>query len=400
MGILDRFTSIVKANINELLDKAEDPEKMVDQYLREMTESLAEVREATAGVMAEEKRCKKLLDENREETEKYEELARKALAAGNEADARVFLAKKQELAGRAEGLTVAYEGAKANADKMRQMHDKLVADIEELNARKATIKAKAAVAKTQSKVNEMTSAGDRAEGARSAFDRMEAKADEMLDRANAVAELTFSKMLDLSRHTIPANYDVKVNKTWDKYKFVGRELRGKTLGILGFGRIGQRVGELGRAFQMKIVAYDPYLPAHVFEEQQATSMGIDELLKVSDFVTIHMPLTDETKNLFNAKSISEMKDDAVVLNMARGGIVNEQDMYEALKAGKIGGYASDVMENELAAGGLTEGAGFDSPLFECENFLVSPHLGAQSTDASRDIGAHIIAKVKEALNLG
>ena len=189
MGILDRFTSIVKANINELLDKAEDPEKMVDQYLREMTESLAEVREATAGVMAEEKRCKKLLDENREETEKHEELARKALAAGNEADARVFLAKKQELAGRAEGLTVAYEGAKANADKMRQMHDKLVADIEELNARKATIKAKAAVAKTQSKVNEMTSAGDRAEGARSAFDRMEAKADGMLDRSNALSEL-------------------------------------------------------------------------------------------------------------------------------------------------------------------------------------------------------------------
>ena len=78
MGILDRFTSIVKANINELLDKAEDPEKMVDQYLREMTESLSEVREATAGVMAEEKRCKRLVDENREETEKYEELARKA----------------------------------------------------------------------------------------------------------------------------------------------------------------------------------------------------------------------------------------------------------------------------------------------------------------------------------
>ena len=217
--------------------------------------------------------------------------------------------------------------------------------------------------------------------------------------ANAVAELTFSKMLDLSRHTIPANYDVKVNKTWDKYKFVGRELRGKTLGILGFGRIGQRVGELGRAFKMNIVAYDPYLPAHVFEEQQATSMGIDELLKVSDFVTIHMPLTPETKDLFNAKSLAEMKDDAVVLNMARGGIVNEQDMYEALKAGKIGGYASDVMENELAGGGLTEGAGFDSPLFECENFLVSPHLGAQSTDASRDIGAHIIAKVKDAVHV-
>ena len=216
---------------------------------------------------------------------------------------------------------------------------------------------------------------------------------------NAVAELTISKMLDLSRHTIPANYDVKVNKNWDKYKFVGRELRGKTLGILGFGRIGQRVGELGRAFLMNVVAYDPYLPANVFEEQKATSMSIEEVLKVSDFVTIHMPLTPETKDLFNAKSIAGMKNDAVVLNMARGGIVNEHDMYEALKAGTIGGYASDVMENELAGGGLTEGATFNSPLFQCDNFIVSPHLGAQTVDASRDIGAHIIAKVKEALKL-
>ena len=217
---------------------------------------------------------------------------------------------------------------------------------------------------------------------------------------NAVAELTICKMLELSRHTIPAHRDVTVNQKWDKYAFVGRELRGKTLGVLGFGRIGQRVGELARVFKMDVVAYDPYLPAHVFEEQHAKSMSIEEVLKVSDYVTIHMPLNDETRNLFNAKSIAEMKDDAIVLNMARGGIVNEKDMYEALKAGKIGGYASDVMENELAAGGLTEGAGFDSPLFECDNFLVSPHLGAQSTDASRDIGAHIIAKVKEALNLG
>lgn len=215
---------------------------------------------------------------------------------------------------------------------------------------------------------------------------------------NAVAELTLCKLLEMSRHTIPACNDVKVNKQWDKYKFVGRELRGKTLGVLGFGRIGQRVGELARAFKMNVVAYDPFLPAEVFEQQQAKSMTIDEVLKVSDYVTIHMPLTDETRDLFNAKSIAEMKDDAVVLNMARGGIVNEKDMYEALKAGKIGGYATDVMENEL--GGLTEGAGFDSPLFECDNFIVTPHLGAQSVDASYDIGQHIIAKVKEALKLG
>ena len=216
---------------------------------------------------------------------------------------------------------------------------------------------------------------------------------------NAVAELTISKMLDISRGTMVANHDVKVLKQWDKYKFVGRELRGKTLGVLGFGRIGQRVGEIARVFGMKIVAYDPYLPAEVFAKNEAASMSIAELCEVSDFVTIHLPLNDETRNMFNKESISKMKNDAVVLNMARGGIVNEQDMYEALKAGTIGGYATDVMENELAAGGLTEGAGFDSPLFECDNFIVSPHIGAQTVDASYDIGQHIIAKVKGALNL-
>ena len=137
----------------------------------------------------------------------------------------------------------------------------------------------------------------------------------------------------------------------------------------------------------------------MFEEQHAKSLSIDEVLKVADYVTIHMPLTDETKNLFNAHSISEMKDGAVVLNMARGGIVNEADMYEALKSGKLGGYAADVMENELAAVGLTEGATFDSPLFTCDNFVITPHLGAQTVDASRDIAGLIISKVKEALNL-
>ena len=214
--------------------------------------------------------------------------------------------------------------------------------------------------------------------------------------ANAVAELTLSKMLDMSRHTMPANVDVKVNHQWDKYKFVGRELRGRTLGILGFGRIGQLVAGLAHAFKMNIVAYDPFLPDEKFGENNATKMEtIDELLKVADYVTIHMPLLPTTKNLINAESIATMKPDCIVLNMARGGIVNEQDMYEALKAGKIGGYATDVMVDELS-----EGADFNSPLFECDNFIVSPHLGAQTVDASRDIGAHIIAKVKEALNLG
>ena len=181
-GILDRFTSIIKANINDLA-------KMVDQYMRELTESLAEVREATAGVMAEETRCKRLMDENAGEIAKYDGLARKALQSGSEEDARQFLAKKQQLEAKNEGLSTAYEAAKANADKMRQMHDKLVSDIELLKGRQEAIKAKVAVAKTQDKVNDISTSGAKAEGAMSAFNRMESKADEMLDRSNAMAEL-------------------------------------------------------------------------------------------------------------------------------------------------------------------------------------------------------------------
>ena len=189
MGILERFTDIVKANINDLLDKAENPAKMIDQYLRDMTADLAEVKRETAGVMAEESRTKRMLEDNQREVEKYDGLARKALAAGNEGDARVFLSKKQQLSEKSASLQTTYEAAHTNAQKMRQMHDKLVGDIEALNARREMIKAKVAVAKTQEKVNSMASGADKAAGAMSAFDRMEAKADAMLDRANAMEEL-------------------------------------------------------------------------------------------------------------------------------------------------------------------------------------------------------------------
>lgn len=189
MGILDRFTTIVKANINELLDRAEDPAKMIDQYLVDLTDSLAEVKRETAGVMAEEKRTKRLVDDNAAEVDRMEQLAKKALSAGNEGDARAFLGKKQQLAAAGAELVKAYEAAHANADKMRQMHDKLVGDIENLKSRRETIKAKVAVAKTQEQVAGFTSGSDRAESAIAAFDRMEAKADRMLDTADAMAEL-------------------------------------------------------------------------------------------------------------------------------------------------------------------------------------------------------------------
>ena len=189
MGILDRFTTIVKANINELLDKAEDPAKMVDQYLVDLTESLAEVKKETAGVMAEEMRTRRAVERNAEEAARMEGLARKALAAGNEDDARVFLGKKQKLDATGAELAKAAEAARANAEKMRQMHDKLVGDIEDLKARRETIKAKAAVARAQEMVGGYTSGSDKAESAIEAFNRMEAKVDRDLDAANAMAEL-------------------------------------------------------------------------------------------------------------------------------------------------------------------------------------------------------------------
>lgn len=190
MGMLDRFADIIKANINDLLDKAEDPSKMIDQYLRDLTENLAEVKRETAGVMAEEARTKRLVDENASDIAKYDGLARKALSAGNEDDARTFLSKKQELEAKAASLKTTFDAAHENAAKMRQMHDKLVGDIELLNGRREAIKAKVAVAQTQDKVNEFSAGADKAAGAVSAFDRMEAKADQMLDRANAMHELS------------------------------------------------------------------------------------------------------------------------------------------------------------------------------------------------------------------
>ena len=215
--------------------------------------------------------------------------------------------------------------------------------------------------------------------------------------SNAVAELTICKMLELSRDTMTANNDVKVKHEWDKYKFMGRELRGKTVGILGFGRIGQRVGFLARAFGMKVLAYDPYLPDAVFEanEAEGTRDDVYKVLHNADYITIHVPLNDETRNLVCKEQIEQMKDGAMVINMSRGFICNEKDVYEALQSGKLGGYGADVMENELAE----NPSEFVSPLFDCDKFIVSPHAGAQTVDAAYDIGQFIIAKCKEALKL-
>lgn len=190
MAILERFNDIIKANINAVLDKMEDPSKMIDQYLTDMMEDLAEVKRETAGVMAQEARTKRLSDENDAEVAKYAEFAKKALTAGKEDDAKVFIGKKQELEAAGAGIKTAYASAHANAVKMRQMHDKLSSDIEALKARREMIKTKVSVAKTQEKLTEVKTAVEKTQGAMGAFERMEEKADKMLDQANAMAELS------------------------------------------------------------------------------------------------------------------------------------------------------------------------------------------------------------------
>ena len=189
MGILSRFTNIMSSNINALLDRAENPEKMIDQTLRNLAGDLASVKKETAAVMAEETRTRRASEANIAEVKKNMELARKALAAGNEDHARVFLNKKNEL--EAEGVTLhkLAEAAQENAVQMRQMHDKLVKDINSLQSRKATIKSNIAVAKAKERVNKMGDAGSKAEGALQAFNRFEQQAQERLDRAQSLAAL-------------------------------------------------------------------------------------------------------------------------------------------------------------------------------------------------------------------
>lgn len=192
MGILARFKDIMSSNINALLDKMEDPAKMVDQLLRQLNDDLGKVKAETAGIMAEEKRAQRELDECNQEIAKLQSYAEKAVMQGNDDDAKTFLRKKAQYAEKQASLQQAYDLAAANAQKMRQMHDKLVSQIDELDARRDTIKAKIAVAKTQERVNKIGASVGSAQSNLSAFDRLEERANKMLDTAEATAELNTS----------------------------------------------------------------------------------------------------------------------------------------------------------------------------------------------------------------
>ncbi len=201
MGILERFGAIMSSNVNAMLDKMEDPAKMIDQAMRDLEKDLGAVKSQTAAVMAEETRIKREMDETEAEMKKFAGYAEKAVIAGNDDDAMKFLQEKNRKAERFESLKQSYELAASNALKMRQMHDKLQKEITTLNERKAAIKAKIAAANTQEKLNKLAGSTP-GSGAASSFERMEEKANRMLDEANAKAELNMpqSDMPDTSKY--------------------------------------------------------------------------------------------------------------------------------------------------------------------------------------------------------
>lgn len=190
MSILSRFGDIVDSNINALLDKMEDPSKMVDKYLKDARENLAKVKEETAGIMAAEKARKRERDEAAKNVDKYMDLATKAVKAGNDGDAKVFLAKKQEAQEELAKADQVYQVAHQQAQQIIKMHDKLVGDIQELERRKNHVKATAAVAATQETLNQVAGVSAKGADVSEAFGRMEQKAQERLDRATAAAELS------------------------------------------------------------------------------------------------------------------------------------------------------------------------------------------------------------------
>ncbi len=213
---------------------------------------------------------------------------------------------------------------------------------------------------------------------------------------NAVAELTISKLLDVSRFTMEANREVQQDHIWNKYKYTGHELKGHTLGIIGLGKIGSRVAHLAQAFDMAVKAYDPYVDEAVMAEKGVEKVdSVLELCSQADYLTVHTPLTAETKGIVGVKELTAMKDGSIVVNCARGGVVDEAAARDALAGGKLAGLSLDVLANELAGSGLGDNAGLNSDLFGMKGFTVSPHIGGSTHEAYDGIGAFIVEKTAE-----
>ena len=204
----------------------------------------------------------------------------------------------------------------------------------------------------------------------------------------SAAEHTMALIATLSRN-IQLGHLGLVNGQWNRHELVGNELRGKTLGVVGLGRIGREVIKRAQGFEMKILGYDPYINQEMFDPEKVRVVDIDELTTQSDFVTLHVPLTEQTSDLFDSERLAMMKPTARIINVARGGIVNEIDLADALNNGVISGAALDVF--------LSEPLDEDHPLVKAKNSLLTPHLGASTHEAKEGVSLGICQQVRDFL---
>lgn len=194
--------------------------------------------------------------------------------------------------------------------------------------------------------------------------------------AVSVAELVFGLVLALERHVTAATNDLRGGR-WEKAKYAGRELNGRTLGLLGFGRIGREVALRARAFGMDVIGCDPVLPQWPSGYEWVVPLTLDELLRGSDVLSLHVPLTPETRGSIGARELSLMRKDAILVNCARGGVVDEAALQAALESGGLRGAALDVFEREPPG---------ELPLLQLPNVIATPHIGASTAEAQRRAG--------------
>jgi D-3-phosphoglycerate dehydrogenase len=208
----------------------------------------------------------------------------------------------------------------------------------------------------------------------------------------SVAELFFGSLISLLRHLPSATFSMRDGR-WDRSALLGSELRGRTLGIVGLGRIGGEIARRARAFEMSVVSYDPYVTDQRFESMRVNrAANLDDLLAVADIITVHTPLTEETRGMIGARELSRVKPDAIVANMARGGIVDEKALTDALVAGQLRGALLDVYQKEPLAA--------DSPLRKLDNVVLTPHLGASTAEGQRNVALDVCESVRDALLTG
>ncbi|MXX11562.1 MAG: phosphoglycerate dehydrogenase [Nitrospira sp. SB0677_bin_15] len=194
------------------------------------------------------------------------------------------------------------------------------------------------------------------------------------------AEHTIAMLVSMSRRIPQAVVSTKAGK-WEKSKFMGTELYNKTLGLVGLGQIGTYVTKLAQGLAMQVIGYDPYLSPGRARELGIQTVALDELFRRADFISVHTPLTNETRSLINAQAIRQMKDGVMIVNCARGGIIHEEDMYEALKSKKVAAAAFDVFEEEPVKP--------DHPLLTLDNFICTPHIGASTEEAQESVAVSI-----------